>query len=80
MNQIGHFDNTILSDQGRLQRFRYILLSGVGATFEPKAGHVIKIAEGYCSVIGCTVLDPNGGGAIIYYVEASFDPSYIPPV
>lgn len=45
---------------------RYVLAAGSGSTFTPAALDVFSYSSKYWVLLGCTPLDPDGSGSIIY--------------
>lgn len=73
------FDDRILSNPNQLQKFRFVILAGLGLEFEPGPEDLLATREGIYRLLGATKLDPSGEGGIIYNCGCTMDINYEPP-
>ena len=73
----GIFDSRILEDSLQRQKLRFVMIAGLGLTFEPQALDLLQTAEGVLRLIGASGLAPDGAQNIIWKLGCTFEPQII---
>ena len=61
----------VMAGSAIAEKSRKVLASGYAATFAPASGDILTWGAEDWTVLGCSPLDPNGDGDIIYQIGVS---------
>jgi hypothetical protein len=71
------FDARLLEDSLTRQKLRFVMIAGLGLTFDPQALDILQSAEGNLRLLGATGLAPDGTQNILWKLGCIFEPQII---